>query len=167
MFSKSLMALAVAGVMASGSALAVTTPTPITLTSLGGNSYTGSFSASATEDNFSITFPTGLSNFTSALIAFTLPGFYTPTAVTFDNHSFTKATPIAPYLTAWNYNLNNITAGTYNIKVTGAGGGSATGFVQFTTAVPEPATITMMLAGLALVGGLQLRGKKKTSQLAG
>lgn len=171
MFSKSLMALAVAGAMFSGSAFAVVAPTPISLTNISGtNDYTGSFSVNSGNDIFSINFPSGLSNLTAGIVSIAFPGFYTPTSVIFDTTYLSPThSSNPPFFQSWSYNLNNIASGVHTLTVTGTGAMSGFGGVQFTNipAVPEPSTIAMMLAGLALVGGLQLRGKNKTSQLAG
>ena len=168
MFSKSLLVLAAASAIFSGSSFAA--PTPIILNKILStateDTYTGAFEASVIADTFSIKFPSGISNLTSALVVFTLPGLYSASNVTFAGNSFTKSNPLS-YLTVWNYTLNNIHSGTYNIKVTGSGLGTALGAIQFITAVPEPASIALMLAGLVMVGGLQLRRKNTASRLAG
>lgn len=181
MIQKTLLALAVAGFMASGSAFAQTT-IPITTDPATGIS-TGSFGGSSGTRNYTFEIMgTGLFDFTAAVYSLNTisPGF-SITNATFDTNSFTQSlnTPAtgvwAPGFNLWNYSATNITAGTHTLSVTGTGttAGALGGF-QFTSApivsavpaVPEPATITMMLAGLALVGGMQLRRKKKL-ELAG
>ena len=182
MFSKSLMALAVAGVMASGSAFAVA-PAPPSITinmvqdSADPTVYTGSFFASAITNLYNVTFPTGAYSLYANISAssYANTGFIV-TGATFDGTSFDLDSSYSKTVkgikstnSSWSYTLDNITSGSHNVKVTGTPLSTGAGgtFNVSVSAVPEPATITMMLAGLALVGGLQLRGKKKTSQLAG
>ena len=166
--------------MASGSAFAQPAiPIVIATDSLTGIS-TGSFGGGSGTRNYTFDIVgTGLFDFTAAVYSQnTQTPSYTITNATFDTNSFTQSlnTPAtglyAPGFNLWNYSATNITAGTHTLSVTGTGttAGALGGF-QFTSApivaaVPEPATITMMLAGLALVGGMQLRRKKKL-ELAG
>ena len=179
MIQKTLLALAVAAVMASGSAFAQTT-IPIATDPLTGIS-TGGFGAVVGTRNYTFEIMgTGLFDFTAAVYSQNTfnPGF-SITNATFDTNSFTQSlnTPAIgtyfPGVNLWTYSATNISAGTHTLSVTGTGTNISGGLgaLQFTSApivaaVPEPATITMMLAGLALVGGIQLRRKKKL-ELAG
>ena len=181
MFSKSLMALAVAGAMFSGSTFAV--PVTMTVNPTDATTYSGSFNANLNTNTYEITFPTGAFSLFAVVAAshYNSTG-YNVTSVTFDGHSFnpdinTSNASGTRTQDSWSYDLETITPGAHTVIVKGIASptnGFATGSFVVSTAplgvlapVPEPATITMMLAGLALVGGLQLRGKKKTSQLAG
>ena len=188
MFSKSLLTLAVAGVMFSGSAFAVTTlPVPMIVNDGDPTTYTGSFNANLDENTFSFTFPTGAYNLFAVVDASHYASFgYNVSSVTFDGKLFTADlnktnSDGSRSSDSWSYELATISPVTHYVVVKGtpyATNGYASGeFVVSSkplgvlappvSPVPEPGTITMMLAGLALVGGLQLRRKNKASQLAG
>jgi hypothetical protein len=181
MFSKSLLALAVAGAMVSGAAFAAVPPTQIVMTQDPSDptTYTGSFFATAANNVYNVTFPTGAYNLFTTITAshYKTTGFDV-TGATFDGLSFTPelntTTPIrnsTQTITVdyWTYSADNITAGLHSVVVTGVpySGSGAGLFNVSVSAVPEPGTISMMLAGLALVGGLQLRRKNKNTALAG
>ncbi|MDO9280009.1 MAG: FxDxF family PEP-CTERM protein [Polaromonas sp.] len=180
MIQKTLLALAVAGVMASGSAFAQSAPLYIaTLLNPSNGVTSGSFSeltgAGTSVYNFSVG-SSGLLDF-NALFVSQVPmlSSYTLTNVAFDSNNFTKQYG-NDFTSVWSYSGTNISAGAHTLTLTSTGtlasGASTVGMINFTstptivTPVPEPATITMMLAGLALVGGMQLRRKKKL-ELAG
>jgi hypothetical protein len=182
MFSKSLMALAVAGAMFSGSAFAVPSPPP----SITGNMvhdpadpsvYTGTFLAAAINNLYNVTFPTGAYSLYANISAssYANTGFIV-TGATFDGAAFDLDSSYSKTVrgikstnSSWSYTLDNITSGAHHVTVTGnpLSSGAAGTLNVSVSAVPEPASIAMMLAGLALVGGLQFRGKNKTAQLAG
>ncbi len=180
MIQKTLLALAVAGVMASGSAFAQNAPlVMVTQSTPYSGITTGSFSAATQAGTADYSFSvgtTGQIDFSALFLStVSVPGGYSLTNVAFDSNNFTKlfsSNSGTNSYSAWSYSGTNISAGTHTLTLTSTGSsslGNNTGSIQFTSivaAVPEPATITMMLAGLALVGGMQLRRKKKL-ELAG
>ena len=181
MFSKSMMALAVAGAMFTGSAFSTT----VSMTANPGDptTYSGSFNATLATNTYQITFPTGAFSLFAVVSAshYNTSG-YNVNSVTFDGHSFHPDTNTSNANgsrtnDSWSYESETITPGVHTVIVKGipyATNGIARGSFVVSTQplgvlapVPEPAAIAMMLAGLALLGGLQLRSKNKASQLAG
>jgi hypothetical protein len=56
-----------------------------------------------------------------------------------------------------NLNANNLSAGTYVLEIRGTNQGNYAGAMSFATPVPEPLTVSMLLSGLALLGGAGMR----------
>ena len=84
--------------------------------------------------------------------------------VTFTGVSLGVQTATADALN--NFTFSGLAAGNYDLKVTGsvAGGGSNFIQAQYTvTAVPEPETYDMLLAGLGLMGAIARRRNKAGS----
>jgi len=173
MIQKTLLALAVAGVMTSGSAFAQSSsfqssqssPNYLLTQTNSTGVTTGSFSALTGTNDYLFGIGTGTGVYDLSATAF----FLSPsiTDVKIDGNNFTQ-TVATSGLSIWNYSATNITAGQHTLSLTNSSSVVSSAVLQYTSVapVPEPATITMMLAGLALVGGMQLRRKKKL-ELAG
>lgn len=56
-----------------------------------------------------------------------------------------------------NLNASVLDGGTYVLELRGTNKGSFSGVVSFATPVPEPMTLSMLLAGLGLLGGVGMR----------
>ena len=181
MFSKSLLVLALFGFVASASA--VTSTLVLDNDLIDSSTWSKDFNPTAENNIYNIVFPSGVSNLDASVSAtrFASVG-YDVTSVTFDgvmfvaNVNLKSASRSQDY---WSFALENITSGPHTLVVNGIryGNGQAYGSIVISNTplgvlspvspVPEPASIAMMLAGLAMVGGLQLRRKNTASRLAG
>ncbi len=56
-----------------------------------------------------------------------------------------------------NLNASALDGGTYVLELRGTNQGSFAGAISFATPVPEPITLSMLLSGLGLLGGLGMR----------
>ncbi|MDO9197684.1 FxDxF family PEP-CTERM protein [Rhodoferax sp.] len=93
------------------------------------------------------------------------PGFQIALpSVTFSSVSVYNTVQALTTLASWsgpNFTFSNLAAGTYSLRTDGLVGGTNFIGAQFTvTAVPEPETFAMLLAGLGLVGALARRRNK-------
>lgn len=118
------------------------------------------------------TFEFDLSGFvasgTYSSFSFSIPGFgsggFTPSAITFDGVNFVGQIFSGPTLSYYAFALppTLLTAGKHTVTVTGtygATGGSYSGSI--TSAVPEPTTYAMLLAGLVAIGGMVMTRRSR------
>lgn len=176
---KSLIATAV---LAASSISSFAATTAITLTNTATNVYAADFSAFAGTNTYTVDFSalTGLTNF-SGIVTANTRGFigYNVTNVTFDGLSFnptvnTSSANASRTNDLWELDLSNVTSTSHTMVITGtANGGSTAGFsgsLEITntpltplvqvTAVPEPESYAMLLAGLGLMGAIARRRNK-------
>jgi hypothetical protein len=156
-FAKSALAVAALGL----SAVAAQAATPIVLTPVSPTTFAGSFSGNASVNTFTLDL-SGMSTVTE-LNGFVTANFagagYDVTGVTFDGNLFTPVVdftiPGVMGVDVWQYLVPTVSNTLHTIVVTGnAIGGSTVGFTGSisVTAVPEPETYALLLAGLGVVG---------------
>jgi hypothetical protein len=183
MFNAKHFAVALLAVAASAPSFATLASSEITLSQTGPNSYSGSFAASSSVNSFFIDLgklPTGLTDLTAGLSANFFGAGYDITGVTFDGKSFKPEVNVnygSVGFDWWTYEAAGVTQAVHTIVVTGHSvGGSNVGFTgslsvsntpitpPHITAVPEPETYAMLLAGLGLMGAIaRRRGMKRES----
>ncbi len=127
------------------------------------------------EDQFSFS-TVGLSNLTSAVISVSFSNVFDLNVTSFDLYSGTGSSSSlvasgtqssTGAFDVWSISAVNLTSlnNPYWLQVEGtvigAAGGSYGGNVNLVTAVPEPETYAMMLAGLGLLGAVARRRKAK------
>jgi len=84
-------------------------------------------------------------------------------AITFSKVSLYSGNTQSAFSLGESFNFANLTSGTYTLKVSGSVAGGATGgaIAQYSvTAVPEPETYAMLLAGLGVMGAIARRRSK-------
>ncbi len=156
-FAKSALAVAVLGM----SSVAAQAATAIVLTPINSTTFAGSFGGNLFVNEFTLDL-TGLSGVTE-LNAFVTANFagagYDVTGVTFDGNLFTPVIdftiPNVMGVDVWQYLVPTVSNTVHSIVVTGHSvGGSTVGFTGSVsvTAVPEPETYALLLAGLGVVG---------------
>lgn len=113
----------------------------------------------AIDDNFTFTVPAGTVSGFIGSIALKSKLDVVLTSVLLDGKSL-YTQDLTGYEEKWSLADTIVTPGTHIIHVLGkwgSGGGSYSGTLNFSPAVPEPATWAMMIAGLGLVGASMRR----------
>nr|WP_316643871.1 FxDxF family PEP-CTERM protein [uncultured Roseateles sp.] len=138
--------------------VAASAATPINLQDQGGNIWSGVFEGNAASNLFSL----DLSTFASVIAVegavsanVTFGSGYNVTSVLFDGQSLYTADINTSKKDQWSLDLGSVTPTLHTIQVDGfsLNGGKFTASVGVqVTAVPEPETYALMLAGLAAVG---------------
>ena len=99
-----------------------------------------------------------------------VPGYptfsLTLSPISFTSFSLTNilpsSTPLIATASLPSFSFSNLAAGTYQMAVSGNVSGFGAAFAQYTvTAVPEPETFAMLLAGLGLMGTIARRRKNQ------
>jgi hypothetical protein len=135
------------------------------------NSFAGSFSGSAAVNTFTLDL-TGYSNITdlgSVISANVVGTGYDITGATFDGIAYTVVQDVnaLPYFSfdIRTYFPGPVSSTIHTITITGnsTGGQGFTGNVGILTAVPEPESYAMLLAGLGLMGGIARRRNNKAA----
>lgn len=175
--------IAATAMIAAASASFATSATPIVLTATTtttSTDYSGSFGGNAATNVFSFDL-TGLSGgndlYAQVSANYTLTGGYNITNVTFDGQQIDAIININGSKNGadlWEYNFGGLTAAPHELIVTGfAKGTSIVGFTGSVgisntpfvsvSAVPEPESYALMLAGLGVMGAIARRRNKSKS----
>ena len=134
------------------------------------NEYTAAFGGNATVNTFELDltkFNAASDFFGQVQANFTGNTGYNVTGVTFDGISFDAITNTSGKKGAdyWTLDLATLTASVHQIVVTGTPLSTSPGFVGSlslnVSAVPEPETYAMMMAGMGLVGFMARRRRKQ------
>ncbi len=162
---KSLIAASAIALSSFGAFAAVDT----TFTSYAADPIIGSSFSDVSVATFDLT---GLSDLTGSVFAAESLSFFPSDSLRLQKVSF-SSTGLATYTdldpSANGFSFHNIAAGTYQILASGTLSGSGypglavIGTHYTVTAVPEPESFAMMLAGLGLIGSLSLRRKQKAA----
>lgn len=143
--------------------------TPIVLSPVNPTTFAGSFGGNQNINEFTLDL-TGMPGLVTELNGFVTANFagagYDVTGVTFDGNLFTPVIdftiPGVMGVDVWQYLVPTVTNTVHTIIVTGkAIGGSTVGFTGSisVSAVPEPSTYALLLAGLGAVGFVASRRK--------
>lgn len=160
--------LALACALAAGVALPAVAASSATRAMTLFNPFNVLFSASQTvggtvTDTFEFDLSGVVASGTYSSFSFSIPGLgdggFKPLSITFDGVDFVGQTFAGPTLSYYAFALppTLLGPGKHTVTVTGvygASGGSYSGTI--TSAVPEPATYAMLLAGLVAIGGMVL-----------
>jgi hypothetical protein len=143
--------------------------TPIVLSPINPTTFAGSFSGNSAVNTFTLDL-SSMPGLVTELNGFVTANFagvgYDVTGVTFDGNLFSPVInftlPGVMGVDVWQYLVPTVSNSVHTIVVTGnAIGGSTVGFTGSiaVTAVPEPTTYALLLAGLGVVGFVASRRK--------